>query len=73
METVHRERVMVASSGCSLASVWVTSGAPPAMGKAPTGAVNSGEALGAVGLAWVMVYWHELGLGFEELQETQNW
>jgi hypothetical protein len=40
----------------SLASVWVSSGAPPATGRAPTGVMNSGEALGAVGSAWVTMH-----------------
>jgi hypothetical protein len=30
----------------------------PVTGRAPTGALNSGEALGAVGSAWVAVYGH---------------
>jgi hypothetical protein len=40
----------------SLASVWVTSGAPSVMGRARTGAMNSGEAPGVVGSAWVTVF-----------------
>jgi hypothetical protein len=31
--------------------------APPATGRAPTRAVNSGKAPGVVGSAWVVVYW----------------
>jgi hypothetical protein len=47
---------------CTLGEAWrrsrPTSGAPPVTGKAPIGVMNSGEALGAVGSAWVVVYWH---------------
>jgi hypothetical protein len=32
-------------------------GAPPVTGRAPTRAVNCGEAPGVVGSAWVTVYW----------------
>jgi hypothetical protein len=36
--------------------VWVTSGAPSGTGRAPTRAMNSGEAPGVVGSAWVTIF-----------------
>jgi hypothetical protein len=41
-----------------LVSVSSVLGAPLLTGRVPIGAVNSGEALGAVGSAWVIVYRH---------------